>query len=269
MSPATVGWRLVRVPLISALLGFGALMIGARWLAERMLYYPDVASRREVPGTRLVIDENGHRIAVVHRPNPTARFTVWFFHGNAESLGDVEPFLQRLQQAGFAVFAFDYPGYGLSSGRPSEAALNIAARAARTYLRNELNVPPAGTLIFGRSLGGGPAVQMAGEERVAGLVLQSTFTSVFRVMTRWPLLPSDLFENERKLPPIACPVLIMHGQRDEVIPFHHGQALFAAAKEPKRSLFVPTAGHNDFLTKADADFWRTLQAFAVDCEKQP
>lgn len=260
-------WRFVRPPLILAAATGVFAMIGARFLAERMLYYPELGSKRAVDGLRKVTDENGHAIAVVHLPNPRARFTVWFFHGNAEDLGDVEPFLQRLRQTGFAVFAFDYPGYGLSTGRPSEAALNVAARAARQHLRDELGVSADRTIIFGRSLGGGPAVQMATEERVGGLILQSTFTSVYRVMTRWRLLPFDLFENERKVSRVDCPVLVMHGRRDEVIPFRHGEALYAAAKEPKRAFFVPKAAHNDFVTVAGEDLWRTLRDFGAWCEQ--
>ncbi|MDO8543456.1 MAG: alpha/beta hydrolase [Opitutaceae bacterium] len=262
MTPARWWWRLLRTSVIFAAVVFLSAMIGARFLAERMLYYPDVASRRLVDGTRKITDDTGNEIAVVHLPSPPARFTIWFFHGNAEALGDIEPFLRMLHQAGYGVVAFDYPGYGVSSGKPSESALNTAARAVRHHLRDELKVPANRTLILGRSLGGGPAVQMATEERVAGLILQSTFTSVFRVMTRWRLLPSDLFESERKLPRVGCPVLVMHGQRDAVIPFHHGLALFAAASEPKRSLFVENAGHNDFLIAADAAFWRALREFS-------
>jgi abhydrolase domain-containing protein 17 len=260
-------WRFTRIPIFFALGAALFAMIGPRRLAERMLYFPDYASRRTVEGVQFVTDENGHRIAVLHLPNPSARSTVWFFHGNAEDLGDLEPFLIQLRQAGFAVLAHDYPGYGLSTGRPSEAALNTASRAVRRFLREQLGVPPAQTLLFGRSLGGGPAMQMAVEENVGGVVLQSTFTSVFRVMTRWRLFPGDLFENERKLAQVAAPVLILHGRRDEVIPFHHGQALYAAAREPKRAWFLHDTGHNDFNLRAGGDFWLQLREFAALCEQ--
>lgn len=267
MHPAGTGWRFARVPIFLALGAALLAMIGPRRLAERMLYYPDYASRRPVEGLQFVTDENGHRIALLHLPNPSARYTVWFFHGNAEDLGDLEPFLRQLRQAGFAVLAHDYPGYGLSTGRPSEAALDTASRAVRRHLREQLGVPPAQTLLFGRSLGGGPAMQMAVEENVGGVVLQSTFTSVFRVMTRWRLFPSDLFENERKLAQISCPVLVLHGRRDEVIPFHHGRSLFAAAREPKRAWFLDDTGHNDFNVRAGGELWLRLREFAALCEQ--
>lgn len=216
-------------------------------------------------GLKKIRSGDGGEVAVWHLPHPGARFTVWFFHGNAEDLGDVEPFLRALHAEGFAVFAFDYPGYGHSSGRPTEASLYQSARTARAYLREELKVPATQTLLLGRSLGGGPAVQMAMEEDVGGLVLQSTFTTAYRVMTRWRILPSDQFDNLSKLPRVSSPVLVIHGRADEVIPFHHGETLLAAAAGPRRSLWVPAAGHNDLLGVAGAQYWEALRAFSELC----
>ena len=239
----------------------------ARLIAARALYYPEMGSRRPPNGVQKIRDASGTEIALVHLPNPDARCTIWFFHGNAEDLGDLEPWLRTLRDAGYAVLAFDYPGYGQSGGLPSEAAVYAAARATRRYLREQLGVAPQQTLIYGRSLGGGPAVQMAAEEAPAGLILQSTFTSVYRVLTGVRVLPFDFFENERKLARVGCPVLVMHGGRDEVIPFAHGRTLFAAAKEPKRSFWVPDAGHNDFLSVAGNDYWKALREFSELCAR--
>jgi len=230
-----------------------------------VIYHPEYGSQRAPAGMQKLPDVHGGEVAVLHVPNPQARFTCWFFHGNAEDLGDIESTLLALRAAGFAVFAFDYPGYGLSSGKPSETSLNAAARIARRYLRETLKVPPERTLLYGRSLGGGPAVQMALEEHTGGLVLQSTFMSVFRVATRWRILPFDRFENLRKIARVNCPVLVMHGREDEVIAFRHGEALFAAAREPKRRLWVPRAHHNDFVAAAGEGYWRSLREFSELC----
>ena len=240
----------------------------ARFLAGRVLYYPEMGSRRAPDGMQKIRGPDGKDIAVLYLHNPAARFTIWFFHGNGEDLGDIEAGLHEFREAGFSVFAADYPGYGLSDGRPSESALNSSARTARRYLRETLRVTAGQTLLFGRSLGGGPAVQMATEERVAGLILQSTFTSVYRVVTRRRVLPYDYFENERKLTRVSSPVLVMHGERDEVIPFAHGEALFAAALEPKQFFRVPRAAHNDFPVIAGRGFWDTLRAFSDVCARR-
>ena len=141
------------MPLFVIVRAYLALAIAAPWLAQGMLYYPQMGSRRAPEGIRKIRAPDGTSIAVLHLPNPSARFTLWFFHGNAEDLGDIEPQLRLIQAVGFAVFACDYPGYGHSGGRPSEAKLYAAARIARDYLRKELHVSPAQTLIYGRSLG--------------------------------------------------------------------------------------------------------------------
>lgn len=240
----------------------------ARLIAALVVFHPHLSSRRAPAGMQKIQADDGTEIAIVHLPNPRARFTIWFFHGNAEDLGDVEPWLWSLHDAGFAVFAADYPGYGLSGGSPSESSVYASTRAARDYLRLQLNVSPEQTLLYGRSVGGGPAVQLAAEERVGGLILQSTFTSVYRVLTHTRVLPFDMFENERKLARVTCPVLVMHGRRDEVIPFSHGETLYAIANEPKRSLWVPDAAHNDFLAVAGASHWQALRDFSDLCAEQ-
>ncbi len=255
---------MVRWLIVVAVL-YGGLALLARLLAARALYYPEMTSGRAPEGMRKLRGPDGSEIAVLHLPNPGAHHTLWFFHGNAEDLGDLEPGLRTLRDAGFAVFASEYPGYGHSQGRPSEAGIYAAARVARTYLREQLKVPAARTIFYGRSLGGGPAVQLATEERAGGLVLQSAFTSVYRVVTQYRVLPGDYFENERKLARVACPILVMHGQADEVIPFAHGAALLAAAREPKRALWVPGAAHNDFTEVAGPRYGEALREFAELC----
>lgn len=256
-------WLLVAVAI------YAGCAVLARFLAGQALYHPEVASRRAPPAAHQIKGSDGSVVTVLYLPNPSARFTLWLFHGNAEDLGDLAPGLQAWRELGFAVFAHDYPGYGASSGRPTEAGLYAASRVARTYLREELKVPASRTLLYGRSLGGGPAVQLATEENVAGLVLQSAFTSVYRVVTRWRVLPFDLFENERKLPRVSCPVLVMHGRNDEVIPFAHGEALLAAAAGEKSAFFVPGAGHNDFAEIAGARYGEVLREFAESCARAP
>ena len=267
MTPGLCCWKFLSLSVLAVAIGYVLLLLAACTMVDNALYHPNYGSRRAPAGVKKIKLPDGADVAVLHLPNPSARFTLWFFHGNAEDLGDLEPFFMALRDQGFAVFAHDYPGYGLSGGKPTEASLDAASRAARKYLREELNVPAARTLIYGRSLGGGPAVQMAVEEVPAGLVLQATFVSVYRVVTRWPILPFDQFQNLAKLPQVKCPVLIMHGESDEVIPFRHGEALFAAANEPKRSFWVPGAHHNDFIEVAGKRYWSALRDFSDACAK--
>jgi fermentation-respiration switch protein FrsA (DUF1100 family) len=245
--------------------GYALLTLAACVSVDGMLYYPQYGGRERPDDLRRVRQPDGGELAVLYLPNPDARFTLWYFHGNAEDLGDIQPRLRELHAAGFSVFAFDYPGYGWSDGTPSEKSIAAATHAARAYLRDELKISPAQTLLYGRSLGGGPAVTEAVEGGAAGLILENSFTSVYRVMTRWRLLPFDQFENLRKMPHVRCPVLVLHASDDRVIPVHHGRALFAAAAEPKRALWVDFAGHNDLRETARERYWQALRDFAGLC----
>ena len=254
-APGSWGWGWVGVGL---LVYAGAA--GLAWLvSDRLLFQPDFGSRRAPAGAVSLKTNTGHEVSVLFLPNPAARLTLWYFHGNAEDLGDIEGRLRMLRDAGFAVFACEYPGYGISGGAPSERSINGATRVALDYLREQCGVPVGRILVYGSSLGGGPAVELASREPVAGLVLQSAFTSTYRVMTRWPLLPFDTFENLRKLPAVRCPLLIVHGEDDDVVPIHHGEVLFAAAREPKRFFRVKSAGHNDLVGVAGQDYWQALR----------
>jgi fermentation-respiration switch protein FrsA (DUF1100 family) len=261
-------WKLLRLPLTALGVGYVGFAFLAPMLAQRLLYYPHYGSLRAPEGLRKIRGEAGD-LALLYLPNPGARFTLWYFHGNAEDLGDIEMALREFHEAGFSVFAVEYPGYGHSAGRPSEAQIYAAARKGRDYLRNELQVPAERTLLYGHSLGGGAAVEMAADEKVGGLVLQSTFLSAYRVMTWWPLLPFDQFKNLDKLARVSCPVLVMHGQADEVISFQHGEMLYAAAREPKRALWIPEAGHNDLRGVAGKRFWDALSDFRAVCAAVP
>lgn len=118
-------------------------------------------------------------------------------------------------------------------------------------------------------MGSGPAVEFAARERVAGLALISPFMSAFRVLTRVKLLPFDRFDNIAKIGFVHAPILIFHGTRDEVIPFAHGQNLFAAAPEPKRSVWIEGAGHNDIFEVAGARVLSELKIFAQNLSAPP
>ncbi|MBL9189811.1 MAG: alpha/beta hydrolase [Opitutaceae bacterium] len=258
---------IVAVPLGTAVFAWLVLTLAAPWLARRLMFHPPREAPPVPSGVRELKTSEGGTVAVLHLPNPPARFTLWYFHGNAETLGTCEAWLREVHRAGFAVFAVEYPGYGLTTGQPSEESIYAANRVARDYLRHELRVPAAQTILYGNSLGGGPAVQAATEEAVAGLVLQGAFMSAYRVKTHWPIVPFDQFRNLAKLPALRCPVLVMHGRDDDVIPFAHGRALHDAVRGPRRHLWVEGAGHNNLINVAGESYWRVLREFAELCAR--
>ncbi|MDP9267222.1 MAG: alpha/beta hydrolase [Acidobacteriota bacterium] len=234
----------------------------AFFLADQMMFYPRPSSYREDAKIMTLRTADGKAIAAMYLPNPQAKFTILYSHGNAEDIGDLEPLFQQLHDAGFAVFGYDYEGYGTSEGRPSERATYADIDAAYAFLTQTQRMPPARVIVFGRSVGSGPAIDLAARQPVGGLIIQSGFTSAFRVLTRVPLLPFDKFRNLYKLKQVRCPVLVMHGKRDGVIPFHHGKRLFEAAPGPKWSLWVDAAGHNDFEWQARNRYLPAIHDFA-------
>lgn len=203
----------------------------------------------------------GDQISALFLQNEQAAFTILYSHGNAEDLGTVRDKLEALRRMGYSVLGYDYEGYGLSHGKPSEDAAYRDINAAYEYLTVAQRVPSDRIIAYGWSLGGAVAADLASREPLAGLVLESTFVSAFRVMTRVPLLPFDKFRTLAKLDRVGCPVLVMHGDQDEVIEFWHGQTLYEQAKEPKRKLWVSGAGHGGLESLAGDDYRRALTEF--------
>lgn len=230
--------------LYSAAFIYGSLALFAYFGANRLLFQPHPKSYSLGPDI-LTINAGGVRIAAKYLESTGARYTLLVSHGNAEDLGDLGGFLARLHALGVNVLAYDYEGYGASEGSPSEARVYADIDAVYTFLTVERGVPPGQIIAYGRSLGGGAAVDLASRKPVGGLILESTFMSAFRVVTRVPLFLGDPFQNLAKMPRVRCPVLVMHGKRDSLISIRHGEALFDAAPEPKRSLWVEEAAHAD------------------------
>ena len=239
------------------------VLIMAAFISDRIIFQPQQAGYRDHPGIVRLTSSDGARLSATYLPNREAEFTVLFSHGNAEDIGDVQPLLERIRAAGFAVFAYDYQGYGTSEGKPSERHAYDDENAAYHFLVESLHVQPNRIIAFGRSLGSGPACDLASRHPVAGLILESAFTSAFRVMTRVRILPFDKFNNLRKIKSVHRPVLIVHGTEDSVINISHGKELFAAANEPKQALWVEGANHNDVAFIGGTRYSDTLKAFAM------
>ncbi|WP_008311552.1 alpha/beta hydrolase [Leptolyngbya sp. PCC 6406] len=249
--------RLVR----SLLFIYGFLALYVFFRADSMIFLPQPASYDDSGDIIKLPVTAEEQISARYLSNPDATYTLLYIHGNAEDLGDVAPLLERLQSWGFSIFAYDYRGYGTSDGHPSERNAYQDAEAAYTYLTQQLHVPPEHIIVYGRSVGSGSATQLATRYEVAGLILESSFTSIFRVVVPVPLLPFDKFPNLSRLSQVNCPVLVMHGQADDTIPMHHGQTLYEAASEPKMALWVEGAGHNDFTWVAGDRHQHALLSF--------
>jgi abhydrolase domain-containing protein 17 len=258
----TPNWKvLLRIPAIA----YMTIALYAHFFSDRQIFIPQYATKAPLPSPPIVIPSaNGETITLVHYPNPKAQYTILYSHGNGETLGDIYPYLLQLKNLGFNVVAYDYRGYGASSpGSPTETKTYADVTAAYHYTIDTLKVSPDRLIVFGRSVGGGPSTYLASTQPIGGLILESAFISVFRVVVPFPLLPFDKFPNADRLAKITVPVLIIHGDRDQVIPFSHGQTLFQAAQAPKQFLPIPNADHNDVSEVGGSRYTQAIQDFAT------
>ncbi|HEV8531750.1 MAG TPA: alpha/beta hydrolase [Methylomirabilota bacterium] len=247
--------------LLSIAFVYAAIGVLAWLYADRMIFLPPPPTYRDTAEIVKIPTADGPRIAALYAANPEARYTLLYSHGNAEDLGVVRSIVPVLRQLGFAVLVYDYRGYGTSEGRPSERHAYGDIEAAYQHLTRELAVAPDRIIAYGRSVGVGAAVDLASRRQLGGLIVESGFVTAFRVMTSLPVFPFDKFRNIDKIGHVRCPVLIMHGEADEIVPLWHGQRLFQAALEPKRLLIVPGAHHNDFMWVAGERYARALREF--------
>ncbi len=231
------------------------------FFADQLIFIPSSSSYSNNDNILKLTTANKNQIATRYLPNPQADYIILYVHGNAEDLGEIEFRLQQLHQQGFALFAYDYPGYGNSTGKPTEKNVYLAINAVYNYLIKTLNIPPNKIIVYGRSVGGGSALKLAANYPVAGVILESTFTTPFRVVIPFPIFPFEKFDNIKNIKQINCPILIMHGKQDSIIPFSHSQKLFQIASLPKLSFWVDEANHNNLPEIAGDRYWQQLKEF--------
>ncbi len=236
-------------------------------VSSQNLFVPGPASYEEGDSIFTIEASDGTRLAVYWGPVPKAKRTVFYFHGNAEDLGHVEFILNNYRVQGVNALSFDYRGYGLSEGKPSEANLYADAGEVLDYAIAKLGVAEDSVVFHGRSLGGGVAVELASQRPAAGLILESTFLSLFRIYFPLKWLPADKFRNDRKASQVACPTLIIHGRQDGLVPFDHAEELAAlVGAQDVKTLWIDEAGHNDLIAVAGPTYWAAIRGFLSGLE---
>ncbi len=235
------------------------LLVAFAWATQAgMLYLPHVAGRELLAAPDAIgLDyedvtletSDGVRVHgwFVRGASPRA---LLYFHGNAGNISHRLHSIKEFNELGLSVFIVDYRGYGRSTGKPTEKGLYRDAQAAWNYLSGDRGIAPDNIILFGRSLGGSVAAWLATHEAPAALIVDSSFTSVPDIgQEAYPWLPVRLLSRFRHptreyVERSSCAVLVVHSRDDEIIPFHHGEAIFAAANEPKSFLEI-RGGHND------------------------
>ena len=225
--------------------------------------YDDVTFRTEdglnlhgwfVPGKKSSPDEDLH--------------TLLWFHGNAGNinhrLGNIKMLHERVP---VNVFIIDYRQYGRSEGKISEKGTYIDARAALAYLHSRKEINREKIIFFGRSLGSAVAVELALNEKCRALILETPFTSILEMGKKlYPFLPVSLllktkYDSLAKIRNIKVPILVMHGDKDALVPFEHGKRLYDMANEPKEFYTIPGAGHNDTHIVGGDEYFDVIKRF--------
>lgn len=229
--------------------------------ADSMIFLPRQSSYQDNDQIIKLQTQGKERISARYLTHAAAKYTMLYIHGNAEDLGDLEPMIQKISTVGINIFAYDYRGYGTSEGTPTEQNAYQDAQTAYDYLTQTLKIPPQQIIIYGRSVGGGSALDLATKNKSAGLILESTFISAFRVIIPFPILPFNKFVNLDKIKDVTCPLLIIHGKKDRLINISHGETLFKAAPSPKMFWWVEEAGHNNLFSVAGDRYNRKIEEF--------
>lgn len=264
--------RLSVTTLLASIVGVYLLLTVAVFVAQRSMMYPapSPAVEPNLPnGTHITFEgSEGRSVHAFHVPARGQNPTVVVFHGNAEQLADQGWLATALANRGLGTYAIEYPGYGLSSsGKTTEANVYADADAALGHLEQDLGIPRDKMVLFGRSLGTGVAVEMAKRGFGSRIILLSPYTSMVDLArgvapilpVRWLVL--DRYDTLSKVARIGLPTLVVHGDRDDVIPCAMSTRV-AAAMPAATLVLVPGAGHNDLLDVGGPELWRRIVEFA-------
>lgn len=226
---------------------------------QRSMLFPIPTVARVVPAAaalpeaeeHILTTADGERVIVWHVPAKSGRAVILYFPGNGDFLAGCVSRFKAMTSDGTGLVVLSYRGYAGSSGAPSE--LGILQDAAAAYAFTAARYPADRIVVWGFSLGTGVAVAQAAEHPIGKLILEAPYTSTVDIAGSLPLLRfvpvrllmRDQFRSDRRIARVTAPLLIMHGERDLVIPITAGERLFALAHEPKQFVPFAHAGHDD------------------------
>lgn len=237
--------------LIIALATYGGVCVLLAFLQTKLIYFPTREYSQTPEDRGLEFDDltlttrDGVNVAAWYVKHAAATASVIFFHGNGGNMSGRLDALALLHRAGFNVLMLDYRGYGRSEGRPTEEGTYEDADAAWRYLADTEGERPERIVLFGRSLGGAVAIELALRHEPGVLVVDSTFTNLYDIgRMHYPLLPvgwllTYRYDSIEKVGRIHCPKLFVHAQDDSLIPMSNGRRLYEAATDPKEFLETP------------------------------
>lgn len=237
-------------------------VVFGRQAAERMLFQPPVTSY-ELDESFLTVEvPDGISVNVFWAEGSGDGWTIFYFYGSDEDIGLAMPRLRSYQLRGFNVVCFDYRGYGHTVGKPSERVLYEDVEAVYAYIIEEKGIPESKIVLHGRSLGAGVAIELATRHSPARLIVESTFRSAYKSVLPLNWVPGDSFENEKKAEMTTCPVLLIHGDEDELFDVGNSLVLREAFGADRTLLYrVAGAGHRNVAELGGVAYWRTVERF--------
>lgn len=238
------------------------LLVIAVSLGDYLIFVPPKVSYSEDDANITLINGaiEGEKLATYYRPAKEGMPTLLWSHGNAEDLSSTS-ILDLLHQAGFGIYAYDYPGYGLSSGNPSDHSCYSAIELAYEDLTETHQTPTNDIILVGQSVGSGPACYLASTRPASAIILVTPLTSIYRVAFNYPIFPRDRFPNIDRIKDIKIPLMVIHGNKDEVIPQSHGMALIKAHSGEHVFHDIKGRGHNNIHGETPEELTRTIQRF--------
>ncbi len=240
---------------------YTALTLCSVGISDRIIFPEIPASYEDGPDTLKLKTSKGATITTVYLKAPDSKQLLLYSHGNGEDIGRLLDFLKNFQKRGISVLVYDYPGYGTSSDKPTESGVYAAADAVYKFATETLNFAPEQIVLYGYSIGSGPSCWLAERYTVNRIILDGAFTSAFRVMTRVKLFPNDKFDNLSRFKNIDCPILLIHGTEDRIVPFWHARKNWKVLRGEKQKLWVKGAGHVNLPEVAGSLYRDTVESF--------
>jgi fermentation-respiration switch protein FrsA (DUF1100 family) len=257
----------ISISILLLCLGFH----GCRAVVNRAAFHPD---KRSIPVDQLpqglsevfIDTEDGIQLQCYLLDHQNSEKIVIYFHGNAGNLSHRIQDLQKLHQMGVSVLGVSYRGYGKSQGSPNEAGVYKDGMAALQYVREDLGYMEKDIYLLGRSIGTTVAIHIAQDKKLAGLVLVTPLTSgkalgLASGMGPFSVVAGSAFNNIGKVDNIKCPVLVLHGTADRVIPYEMGVKIHQLLSGPKKMVTLEGAGHNNLSTDYHQQYWAPISEF--------
>lgn len=237
----------------------------------KLVFQPPDATYTKDPNL-IWLHTSEHEVIPAFFIDRDAKLTLLFSHGNAEDLGMIIQYFREVSHIlEVNIFAYEYTGYGMSTGEPHEQAVYADIEAAFKYLRDIIGIPWSEVVLYGRSVGSGPSIHLATRTAVRAMVLQSPLLSIFRIaMHSRFTLPGDMFTNVDKIGKVKCPVYVVHGTKDEIVPFWHGEDLVRNCREgcAYPPYWVQDGGHNNLELVARQPFYDNFTKFLQWLDKE-